>query len=60
MNVLVAPEGLRSDRRVPIPLFSRLFTEAARRIDAIRQKCPEDFDRLAQRLARRIEAAAQA
>ena len=35
-----------------------LGEEAARRIDAIRQKCPEDFDRLAQRLARRVEAAA--
>ena len=31
----------------------RLGEEAARRIDAIRQKCPEDFDRL----AGRIEAA---
>ena len=27
-----------------------LGEEAARRLDAIRQKCPEDFDRLAQRL----------
>lgn len=33
-----------------------LGEEAARRLDAIRQKCPEDFDRLAQR----VEAAAQA
>lgn len=37
-----------------------LGEEAARRIDAIRRKCPEDLDRLAQRLARRIGAAAQA
>ena len=29
----------------------RLGKEAARRIQAIRQKCPDDFDRLAQRLA---------
>ena len=28
-----------------------LAAEAARRIDAIRQKCPEDFDHLAQRLS---------
>ena len=33
-----------------------LGEEAARRIDAIRRKCPEDFDRL----ARRVKAAAQA
>ncbi|MCY4121905.1 MAG: hypothetical protein OXG72_13395 [Acidobacteria bacterium] len=33
-----------------------LAEEASRRLDAIRQKCPEDFDAL----ARRIEAAAQA
>ena len=32
-----------------------LGPEAARRIDAIRRKCPEDFDRL----ARRLEAAVQ-
>ena len=29
-----------------------LAAEAARRIDAIRQKCPEDFDHLAQRLSK--------
>ena len=34
-----------------------LAEEASRRIDAIRQKCPEDFDVLAQRLQAAVETA---
>ena len=45
---LAAQRGL-SDR--PGSGRKPLAEEAARRIDAIRQKCPEDFDRLARRLA---------
>ena len=45
---LVAQRGL-SDR--PDGGRKPLAEEAARRIDAIRQKCPQDFDHLAQRLS---------
>ena len=34
-----------------------LAHEAARRLDAIRQKCPEDFDALAQRIEANVQAA---
>ena len=40
MRVLVIPEDFRKDQYLLKP----------RRIGAIRQKCPEDFDSLAQRL----------
>lgn len=45
---LAAQRGL-SDR--PDGGRKALAAEAARRIDAIRKKCPEDFDHLAQRLS---------
>lgn len=48
---LVSERGL-SD--APVGGRKRLGEEAARRINAIRQKCPEDFDAL----AKRLEAAA--
>ena len=48
LEPLAARRGL-SDR--PDGGRKSLAEEAARRIDAIRQKCPEDFDRLARRLA---------